>query len=427
MSVSRASFVFVLLAGFAATPTLAQQRKYHGGMPSRLSLNRNNLELAWWAQATLDPQRDRVSHLTLDEEFTYVQSTAGTVTAINNLTGQRAWAVQFGRRDLPSFPVITNDDLVLVPVGRWLYAAKKRSGDLAWKIRMPHQPSVSPTIDSDRVFIGSERGTVIAFTLDSIQEMYERNAGPQWTDYAADWRYKAGKRIITPPISDGNVVTFASQNKSVYAVEVGDHALRFQLETNDSVSAPFGYSEGLLYVATDGYKVYCVEMQSGQLAWTFSSGTAVLQEPRIIGGQVFLCPKSGGMFCLSKYAGDRQWWTPHATGFIAASSDKIYASDARGEIIVLSRSDGTVLSAIPLLDYSIRISNDRTGRIMVANPTGRVLCLHEIGRDIPFYHRYPERQPILPQFAPEEPEAESNENGAEPAAPGDDAGAPEQN
>jgi hypothetical protein len=47
------------------------------------------------------------------------------------------------------------------------------------------------------------------------------------------------------------------------------------------------------------------------------------------------------------------------------------------------------------------LANDRSDRIYLATESGLVICLREQGREFPRFHKYPEREPILPEFAPE--------------------------
>jgi hypothetical protein len=53
------------------------------------------------------------------------------------------------------------------------------------------------------------------------------------------------------------------------------------------------------------------------------------------------------------------------------------------------------------------LANDRNDRIYLATPQGLIIALHERGREFPAYYKYPERQPILPEFAPEDEAADA--------------------
>ena len=159
-------------------------------LPGPRLLDRYGLERAWWGQAMLNTHRDEVTFVTADEEQVYVQASSGTVTAFDAETGKRLWAIQRGRRDAPGQPPVANSELVLVVSGMDLYAFAKWSGELLWEIDLPKIPSTSPTIDDKRVYIGSLDGSVYAFNLDKIGELYNERLLPQWSRVAVDWRFQ---------------------------------------------------------------------------------------------------------------------------------------------------------------------------------------------------------------------------------------------
>ncbi|MFH1302391.1 MAG: hypothetical protein ABIK07_15125, partial [Planctomycetota bacterium] len=64
---------------------------------SKRELVQYDLDRVWWGQATVDPHRDRIVHLSLDEINLYALSTSGIITAFDNETGKKLWATQLGR------------------------------------------------------------------------------------------------------------------------------------------------------------------------------------------------------------------------------------------------------------------------------------------------------------------------------------------
>ena len=117
----------------AVTPAIAQL-KGDPALPTHQQLSRLGLERAWWAQSILNPHRDKVRHVSIDEDMVYVQATSGVTTAFDAETGQQLWAIQLGRFDQPSFPAISNEDLALIPVShrRARQWTKKMSTSELW-------------------------------------------------------------------------------------------------------------------------------------------------------------------------------------------------------------------------------------------------------------------------------------------------------
>ena len=139
-------------------------------LPSVQMLNRYGLKMAWWNQANIDPRRDTLRYLTADEQIVYAQTTAGTVTAVDMETGRQLWSVQLGRPDAPSYPVTSNNELALVMSSLDLFAIDKWTGNLAWRIRVPGQPTTSPVMDEEQVYVGTLDGSVYAFDLKKIRQ-----------------------------------------------------------------------------------------------------------------------------------------------------------------------------------------------------------------------------------------------------------------
>ena len=78
-------------------------------LPTHQQLSRIGLERGWWAQAVINPHRDKIKHVSIDEDMVYVQASSGVTTAFDAESGQQLWAVQLGRFDQPSFPAVSNE------------------------------------------------------------------------------------------------------------------------------------------------------------------------------------------------------------------------------------------------------------------------------------------------------------------------------
>ncbi len=415
----------VATAGVVA-PASAQSLQRGRVLPTASELARFGLERAWWAQATIDPTRSTVRHMSLDEENLYVQSTQGIVTAFDNETGSRLWASQLGRSHDPSFPIVTNTTRALVVTGLTVYCLDKFSGELVWKLNVPKQPSTRPSIDDEQLYIGTLDGSMFAFDLERIQELYNENRLPQWSNNAINWRFKTAREITTPAVTGGRVrssripgspssgnvappeafsrvVNFASRDGSLYAVTTIQRDLSWQFETDRPISAPLGHSDGLLFLASEDASLYCINSQNGRALWRYVFGFPIRTAPRVVGDDVYVVPLRGGLYCLSKNSGVLKYpWRPELNEFLASTLEYTFAADDLGNVAILSRENGGILGFLPMRDFSVHLNNDRTDRLYMSTPSGLVVCIRRLGQEFPIYHKYPERLPILPELAPED-------------------------
>lgn len=410
----RFGLVLVILSGFASVANA--QGKLTGGVPHERELARLGLTRMWWGQIVMDPRRDKIAHMRADESMVYIQATSGIVTAFNSETGRRVWSILLGRPDQEFYPVATNDTTVFLAGGMRVFAVEKTTGVKRWELELPHHPSAAPEVDEEYIYIGMVDGSVFAYDLRRIEELYRENMLPEWSHVALHWRYKTPMEVTSPPVSTGRLVAFTSLNGTVYGIEKEQSKLVFQFETDGEIRLPMAHDADSLYVATDDQRLFCLNQFTGRTRWAFASGVPMYSSPKVIGPHVFIAPFGGGLYCLSRTSGLMQWPRAQqlATEFVAASPERVYAGDDLGNLLVLSRETGQVAGVLQSRNLSIRLSNERTDRIFLASPSGLVVALRERGRSFPQYHMFPERRPILPEFAPDPPAAAEDDTTLDP-------------
>ncbi|MEX0718466.1 MAG: PQQ-binding-like beta-propeller repeat protein [Planctomycetaceae bacterium] len=397
----RALLVTTFCLAAAAPAALGQSLSTRGGLPAARDLARHGLVLDWHNHATMNPQRDRVAHVSSDESALYVQASVGIISAFDIETGAKKWAIQLGRRDRASHPAVSNDELVIVSSGMQLYALDKQTGNSTWTIQLPAHPATSPAIDDERIYIGALDGSMYAFDLKKIDRLYDEQRLPQWSHQTIAWRYQADGEITTPPVLSGRVVNFATRRGSLYSVGVTDRRLMFQFLTDRPVAAPMAASGRILLLASEDFTIYGLDIETGRVIWEFVTGLPIRRKPAVVDDDVFVNPTRGGLHSLKTATGRRNWWNPDVTRFLAATTSTVFASDDSGNVVLLSRETGRRTGSLPLREYDVRYSNDRTDRLFLATESGRVICIHEAGREFPLFHRFPDKKPILPDFEPE--------------------------
>jgi outer membrane protein assembly factor BamB len=417
--------VLVCVAAILLFESAAQaQSRRQSVLPSSRELSRLGLEMAWWSQSTIDPGSDRVLYLTADEDAVYAQSRTGIITAFDAENGEQLWAQLVGRPNAATFPIVTNDNQVLVATGMNLHALNKRTGRRDWHLQLPHHPSTAPGIDDTQAYIGTLDGSAYAYNLRTVRELYQEQRLPEWSNVALVWRYQTGTELSSPPVSSGRNVSFASLDGSLYSISRSRGSLTFQFETNGAIRTPVGRSKNSLFIASDDVRFFCIDIDNGRLKWTFVPGLPIRQQPRIVGDGVYVAPERGGLYKLAVETGRINWHQTRATGFLAATDDRVYASDELGNVLVLSHSDGAMISSLPLRMLNVRVSNDRTDRMFLATSTGTVVALKELDSEFPRYHKFPERQPILPPMGPAPEEGSAAEEGAAQPPPQADEATP---
>ena len=449
MSVFRITVLSLFTALFNITPAVAQPVARGGSqLLSEGILNRNGLTRAWWSHATINSKRDRLMHLIVDETHLFLQSSSGAISAFDTDTGKYLWTKQIGVSDRAIYPASSNDELLFVINGLQLFAVNKNTGYTVWQLGMPGMAGTSPAADANRVYVGFVDGSLYAFDLKKTRELFAAGKLPQYSDSCVLWRYRTGKAISAAAIPgepgpNENVVAFASGNGSLYSVTKEDRKLVFQFETDAPLTAPIVRYKNTLLLASQDFNFYSINIRTGKPGWQFTSGVIIRKAPILIDDEVYLFPDHGNMYKLSAETGKVEWALPRMADFLAASKSRVYVVDRHNNLTILSRDYGKPLGYFPLDQYTRHVANESSDRIYLATESGLVMCLHEQANEFATYHMHPDRQPILPEFAPDDrseigaaDEATDNEaEGEMPAAtdekpdgemPADDADSPEQ-
>jgi outer membrane protein assembly factor BamB len=396
--------VLSVLAGFlVVSPAAAQSAARKGSqLPSEQSLNRQGLTRSWWSHATINSRRDKLAYMVVDETHLFLQATSGTITAFDTETGKYLWTKQIGAPDRAVFEAVSNDTLLFVVNGLRLFAVKKDTGDVKWQLQLPGMPASSPAADEQQVYVGFVDGSLYAFDLKKTEELFAAGMLPQYSESTVVWRYRTSKSITTPAVPGDVVVAFASRNGSLYSVTKDHRKLVFQFETDAALSAPIIRYRNNLLLASEDSNFYSLEIHKGTLGWQFTAGTVIKRAPVLVGDDVYLFPEHGNMFKLSAQTGIPAWSVPRIQDFLSASSTRVYVTDNQNNLVILSADHGEPLGKFPLGMFTRHLANERSDRIYVATEAGLVMCLHERGREFARFHMHPDRQPILPEFAPDD-------------------------
>ena len=403
---SRVRVLGLVIISLACTSGSADAQIGRGAqLPTRKLLDRYNLEQLWTTRAVINPSRDRVSNLVLDEETVYVQTQNGYITAFDSQSGAQRWAQLLARVDTPQFPLISNSETVLVNAGMSMFAVDKWTGGELWSINLPEQVSTSPAMDEERVFLATGSGSVYAFELKKVLELYRQNRLPEWGFQARLWRHSTSKPIRFSPISYDGQITFASETKTIYSVNAADDSLVFQMEMPENVTSPMVRSDGKLYVATGDQRLYCFDAQRGTTLWVFIARSSISHAPVVINNRCFVSPNDGSLHCLNTETGVALWEQKGATRMLAETENYIVSQDKQDNILLLSpnedQSGVRIVARLPLRDFTIRVENELTDRIYLAAPSGLVICLKEKGVGFPKFFKNPDKRPLEPIFTDE--------------------------
>jgi len=385
----------------------AQSNPLAPTLPTSSQLSRYQLVRQWWGTAMINAQRDKVTFLSLDDTQLYVQTSSGGVTCFDAETGRRIWSNRVGTTDAPQYRAIVSGDLLLVISGGSIFAVNRLTGDDVWQLSLPAAPGASPVTDEEAIYVSMIDGSLMRFDLKTITDSNEKGLLPRWSYKAISWKYSTSKPMAVPAVINAPFVSFASETGTLYTVDRRQRTLKYTFDASEPVSADLLAANGRLYLPSADSRIYCLDHVSGQILWQYVVGAKVRLAPRMLENDLFVSPDRSGLFCLTGDQGDLRWQNSQAEVFVAGSPKTVFASDKMNNLVAIDRADGHTKYILPFDRFSVRLANELTDRIYMSTASGIVICLRERDRTQAKFYKYPDQQPVLPEFAPEAPAGES--------------------
>ncbi|MCA9270933.1 MAG: PQQ-like beta-propeller repeat protein, partial [Planctomycetales bacterium] len=182
--------------------------------------------------------------LSIPEITFYVQTTQGTLQALDGATGRTKWIAQVGDRNHPTLQPGANDKYVGVINGSQLYMLDQETGKPLWSRRLDASPGAGPTLGEEQIYVPTITGKLEVYDLE------KHNKPP--------WFYQSTGRLLAPPTISEKSVSWPTDRGYLYVMSNQRVGVQFRLEARDTIASSSTYLPGKLFAASaDGY-AYCV-------------------------------------------------------------------------------------------------------------------------------------------------------------------------
>ncbi|MCA9264898.1 MAG: PQQ-binding-like beta-propeller repeat protein [Planctomycetales bacterium] len=359
----------------------------------------------------------------------YVQTDQGMIEALDAETGVNRWTLSPGNPAYPNMAPSANDRFTAIVNGSTLYLYDMAESKLAWKRQLRGAPGAGAIVSEEFVFAPLLNGRVVMKSLTDERRPVRRLSS-------------AGRAMVQPTVTPRSLA-WPTDLGYLYVANVQTGNQRFRHRIGSTISSRVVYlpPDWLVVVSTDGF-VQCVHEIRGSIQWRFSTGERVVQSPLAIDDSVYVATDYGSLFRLDSQNGVEQWHIHGIREVLSATKDRVYARDATGNLVVISSESGDELARVPLAHMNLSVVNDLTDRIYIGTRNGRLLCLREIGQELPQLHQSarreldqqqvsaagaadaatpdegPTEEPTLDDSSEEPEDSFFDENDANPFAPG---------
>jgi len=297
-------------------------------------------------------------------------------------------------------PVIGGKRLYLLNDSGKLFAIDKHTGKVLWKRKLGALAAASPAYADGTVY-----AVVLQRTLRGRSANIGRVVSLDGKTGRLNWSRELASRSESSPLVDGNRLYFGSESGTVYAMGAGDGRVRWRFRAAGAVKGGLALADGKLYFGDYGGRVYAIRQDSGSQVWrasthgrSFGRGGNFYSTPAVAYGRVYLGNTDGRVYSFSAASG-RIAWSRSTGGYVYASpavarvpggpplvyagsySGRFYALDARTGAVRWSRGGNGRISGgatvIGDIVYYADLGNKRT--IGLGARTGRKVFEHDRG------------------------------------------------
>jgi outer membrane protein assembly factor BamB len=217
----------------------------------------------------------------------------------------------------------------------------------------------------------------------AIQARENLVAGPQpqplW-DYITETRPET--RVEQASVLTTDSMLQAGANGLFFAISKYEPRILYQFQADAPISAAIGSYGKYAYIASDDFRVYALDIETGKNLWRFVAGGPIRQKARITDDSVYVSAERAGLYRLDRLSGDIVWRNQDGERFLAVNKKFVYANDRSGRLLVIDRARGTTLARYDgAQDYVVPLSNELNDRLFLASNDGLIVCLHD--RDYP--------------------------------------------
>jgi len=210
------------------------------------------------------------------------------------------------------------------------------------------------------------------------------------------WTYEAGDSIESSAAIVGGTVFIGSQKGELVALSLDNGSVYWKYSTGSQIgeSSP-AYSGGIVYIGDLGGTLHAVNASNGKSVWTMKTGAEIKSSPVVYGDRVLIGSYDENLYCVNARNGSVLWkfktnGPVHSTPGIASGLAFIAGCDEMFRGIRIS--DGKEMFNVASGAYTGASPALRTGMAFYGTFNNEVLGVSLDKRNIVWRYEHPQRK-----------------------------------
>lgn len=306
-----------------------------------------------WAFKVEDAVRSRPL---VHDGVVYVSSYDNNLWALNAGDGSLIWKFPT-EGGLGSSPIYSGGHIYVGSTDQNLYAVDARTGKHRWMFRTAGKIYSTPCAALGLILFGSDDG-----------KLYAIRPGP--VSAREMWSYNLMAPIRSSPVVVDERILLGTDAGEVVCLDASGE-MRWRFQTRRRVMSTPCVREGVVYIGSDDWYLYALDIEQGYPIWRYRTRGAVISSPLCVDKLVYFGSADGTIYALEGLGGSEVWkYTVGApvTSSPAAYRDAIYIGGANGVLYCLHaktgeplwqfQSGGPILSSPRVADGVVYIGSD---------------------------------------------------------------------
>ncbi len=302
------------------------------------------------------------------------------------------WSSHFGKL-LEFSPIIVDDRIYVMDIETRFLALDAKNGKVIWEKRVGKLNATSPAYSDGRLFATNlEPGQALALRA---------------RDGKLLWKTPLPGRSESSPLAfQDKLVIFGCECGTVFALDQEDGSIEWTVDTSGEIKGALAQGSGNVYGGNYAGEAFAIDAETGKEEWrvntiggSFGRGGGIYSTPAVAFGRVYFGSIDSRVYSLDQDNGDIAWSqstgaevyagpavadTPNTppTVYIGSADNNVYAMDAKtGEIRWQQSAGGQVTGAGSVIGDVAYFSviGDAIGSLGYNVKTGEKVFEHELG------------------------------------------------
>ncbi len=323
-------------------------------------LKEAGLEIVWGAQLPLK-QGEMLKKLQILNGRIYALTDRNYIVSFNRENGKFVFSRPIAEAVFPLPELGLYDDEILTIISNKLVEINPDSGVELSSKHLDFGVTCSPARNSAFFYIAGVDKRLHTLRAENKVHLFE---------IAAE-----SDSIITAITADESFVVFGTEAGDVISFRADEPKKLWSFAADDTIISPMVRDGWSLFFASEDTSLYRLNLFSGKLIWKYPAGAVLDKAPRVTADVVYQYVRNKGLAAIDRESGRGLWLVEKGAEILAQAGGKAYVITKIGTLVVMDNEKAKHLYTVNFAGVSRYTANVADSKMYIADDNGRITCL----------------------------------------------------